>query len=110
LNGESSECPHGHLYDETNTYLDLAALASTQGSDQRYGVREECSVSNRTDLDAIRAALDYLPRECQYHGDRLEMGDIVSGGGCCDTGRPARARRLALAAVERLESTGVEGA
>lgn len=59
-------------------------------------------MSNRADMNAIRAALDYLPRECRYHGDRIEMPGIVGDGGCCDTGRPALARRRALEAVQRL--------
>jgi hypothetical protein len=56
------------------------------------------------DLALIRAALEQMPGRCHYHGDRLDRPGIW-GPACCGTGKPARARREALAALARIEAT-----
>lgn len=53
----------------------------------------------RADLAIIKAAVEMLPATCRYHGDHLEH---YAGLACCDTGKPALARREAEAALERL--------
>lgn len=55
------------------------------------------------DLKAIKAAIDLLPAKCQYHGDQIVRDyGMWRGEACCDTGKPALARRQAEAALERL--------
>jgi hypothetical protein len=61
-----------------------------------------------SDRELIRAALECLPEECRYHGARLDHGGIVSDGACCDTGRPALARRRALEALRRQSGADLE--
>ena len=52
---------------------------------------------------AIKRALAHLPETCHYHGDKLTRDyGLWSGEACCDTGKPALARREAEAALERL--------
>ena len=59
----------------------------------------------RTDIATIRAALDKLPAQCRYHGDQTEPHRPSYGNeACCDTGIPARRRRLALEALDRIGS------
>jgi hypothetical protein len=59
---------------------------------------------NRHNAAIIQAALDTIPATCRYHGGNLErVGPI--GNPCCDTGRPALARRKAEAALKRSEET-----
>lgn len=53
----------------------------------------------RQDLAIVKAAIDMLPATCRYHGTRLLRPDARA---CCDTGKPALARREAEAALERL--------
>lgn len=56
------------------------------------------------DLQALRVALTELPRNCRYHGERLQRDDTWNGVYCCDTGRPALLRRRAEDALKRLET------
>lgn len=59
----------------------------------------------RADLAIIKAAVEMLPATCRYHGDNLERDRSTYWFGdkaCCDTGKPALARREAEAALERL--------
>lgn len=57
----------------------------------------------RADLAIIKAAVEILPATCQYHGDSLVRDyGMWRGEACCDTGKPALARREAEAALERL--------
>jgi len=56
------------------------------------------------DLAAIRAALQHLPAECRYHGDRIATDQPFRyGAACCETGRSALARRRAEQALARLD-------
>lgn len=58
----------------------------------------------RADLAIIKAAIEMLPATCHYHGNNLgavRFGQPIPGP-CCDTGKPALARREAEAALERL--------
>lgn len=57
----------------------------------------------------LREALDFLPKTCRYHGDKLDR-DGMWGPACCETGRPALARRNALAALERVAAAEGEKA
>lgn len=61
------------------------------------------------DFAAVRAALARLPDRCRYHGDRLDS-DRPSYGreACCETGVPARRRRLAEEALQRLEQSAAK--
>ena len=57
-----------------------------------------------TDYDAaiIQRALDHLPAECHYHGDKLVRDyGMWRGEACCDTGKASLARREAEAALKR---------
>jgi hypothetical protein len=55
------------------------------------------------DLRALKRALEHLPAVCQYHGDQIVRDyGMWRGEACCDTGKPALARREAEAALERL--------
>lgn len=56
----------------------------------------------RQDLAIVKAAIEHLPAECRYHGENLDRPIRWGGGACCDTGKPALARREAEAALERL--------
>lgn len=59
----------------------------------------------RADLKVIRRALDELPTECQYHGSEIVRDyGMWRGQACCDTGKPALARREAEEALRRLEA------
>jgi hypothetical protein len=57
---------------------------------------------DRADLAIVKAAIEHLPATCRYHEDRLDRESRWGGGACCDTGKPALARREAEAALERL--------
>jgi hypothetical protein len=56
---------------------------------------------DRADLAIVKAAIEHLPATCRYHEDRVQDARRP-GGSCCDTGKPALARREAEAALERL--------
>jgi hypothetical protein len=57
------------------------------------------------DLKAIRRAVEMLPAKCQYHGDEIVRDyGMWRGEACCDTGKPALARREAEEALRRLEA------
>lgn len=54
-------------------------------------------------LPVIRRALSSLPETCRYHGDQLAPHQPSYGReACCDTGIPARRRRLAMRAIDGL--------
>lgn len=56
-------------------------------------------------IATIRAALEELPERCRYHGDATEPRDRMFGReACCDTGIPARRRKLAEQALRALEA------
>lgn len=58
---------------------------------------------DRADLAAMCAAINFLPATCQYHGEQIVRDyGMWRGEACCDTGKPALARREAEAALERL--------
>ena len=57
----------------------------------------------RADLAIVREAIEMLPATCRYHGDNLVHSYDYAGRPCCDTGKPALARRQAEAALRRLE-------
>jgi hypothetical protein len=52
---------------------------------------------NRADRATIQTALDHIPNDCQYHGTNIERttGFNAKPTVCCDTGKPALARRQA---------------
>jgi hypothetical protein len=62
------------------------------------------------DMEMIEDAIEALPTQCLYHGDKVEAADIGVAplwqqsydGACCATGKPALYRRRAEAALERL--------
>jgi hypothetical protein len=56
------------------------------------------------DLALVRQAIEMLPATCRYHGDNLERSYDYTGRHCCDTGKPALARRKAEEALRRLEA------
>ena len=54
------------------------------------------------DFCAIEAALSQLPSQCRYHGDKTDPpADLIRREACCDTGVPARRRRIAEEALAR---------
>jgi len=57
---------------------------------------------NAADRATVRAALDHLDATCRYHGESLErvIGFAGLPQACCDTGKPALARRQALAVLD----------
>jgi hypothetical protein len=56
----------------------------------------------RTDAAMIRRALETIPAECRYHGERLEIDYGLHGmGSCCDTGKPSMYRKYAMEALDR---------
>lgn len=60
---------------------------------------------DRYDIAVVRKALEMMPGQCRYHGARLDYEGprtILAPQECCDTGKPARARREALAALDRI--------
>lgn len=58
-----------------------------------------------TDLKAIKRALEALPSQCRYHGEKTEpVRELLQREACCDTGTPAQRRKLAEEAVRRLEA------
>ncbi len=70
-----------------------------------YGLRKRHETRlRRADLAIVREAIEELPATCQYHGDQLvrDYGQW-RGDSCCDTGKPALARRKAEEALRRLE-------
>lgn len=63
---------------------------------------------DRRDITAIRTALDALPAQCRYHGDRTNpdrYARMTRSEACCDTGIPAHRRKQAEAALDRLDTT-----
>ncbi|MEV4837777.1 hypothetical protein AB0K05_24865 [Nonomuraea sp. NPDC049486] len=55
------------------------------------------------DLSPIRAALVQLPVTCQHHGNNTKPRDGFPGReACCDSGIPARRRRLAAETLQAL--------
>lgn len=58
---------------------------------------------NAADRETVRAALNHLDTTCTYHGEKLERVTGFNGQAreCCDTGKPALARRQALAILDR---------
>jgi len=59
----------------------------------------------RADLAVVREAVEQLPATCQYHGEALVRDyGMWRGDACCDTGKPALARRKAEEALRRLEA------
>ena len=60
------------------------------------------------DVEALEDAVEALPTQCLYHGDKLEATDhvftdrILYDGACCASGQPALYRRRAEAALKRL--------
>lgn len=77
------------LYDRVNRHL----LAGQRAEETLRRAREAVPV--------IARALDRLPKECRYHGDRLDPADYGGWGrtACCDTGEPARLRQQAELAL-----------
>ncbi len=70
-----------------------------------FGLRKRHETRlRRADLAIVREAIEELPDVCQYHGDLLvrDYGQW-RGEACCDTGKPALARRKAEEALRRLE-------
>lgn len=59
------------------------------------------------EVAVVRDAIEHLPERCRYHGDDLEWG--LRREVCCDTGKPALARRRAEAALRRAGLIGGEG-
>ena len=58
----------------------------------------------RADLAIVKQAIEMLPATCHYHGDELLRGHGPwRDEACCDTGKPALARRKAEEALRRLE-------
>lgn len=58
----------------------------------------------RSDLAAVRMALEHLPARCRYHGDdTAPTPGLIRREACCDTGTPAQRRKEAMAALERIE-------
>ncbi|MER8090714.1 hypothetical protein ABTZ57_37975 [Streptomyces sp. NPDC094048] len=75
--------------------------------DALYERAEHAEETNRriTNYTAprIRRALESLPAQCRYHGDRLDPDHLSWGReACCDTGEPALRRRVALEALTAL--------
>ena len=70
-----------------------------------YGLRKRHETRlRRADLVIVRAAIEMLPATCKYHGDELLRGHGPwRDEACCDTGKPALARRKAEEALRRLE-------
>lgn len=57
---------------------------------------------DRRDAAMIQRALETIPAECRYHGDRIVVDYGLCGdGSCCDTGRPSMYRRFAEEALKR---------
>lgn len=55
------------------------------------------------DLSPIRAALAKLPVTCRYHGNKTKPRDGFPGReACCDSGIPARRRRVAAETLQAL--------
>lgn len=70
---------------------------------ERLERAEAKAAAARAALPAVCRALVHLPAVCRYHGERLDPDHLDWGGeACCDTGAPARRRRLAEEAVQRL--------
>jgi hypothetical protein len=84
----------------TSQYAMRAALAAAL---PRLRPLFEADPMTRHDAAIIQAALDTIPVTCRYHGDDLEWG--LRRDACCDTGKPALARRKAEAALKRSEET-----
>ena len=70
-----------------------------------YGLRKRHETRlKRADLAIVREAIEELPATCQYHGEVLVRDyGMFRGEACCDTGKPALARRKAEEALRRLE-------
>jgi hypothetical protein len=58
-------------------------------------------MSSTREIGQIEAALEALPRNCPYHGSKLDPPDPWRIS-CCDSGIPAVKRRTAEAALKRL--------
>lgn len=71
---------------------------------ERTGYRQEWSMNDPQDLHAIRVALERLPATCTYHGTATDPHDrgLFLREACCDSGVPARRRKLAEEALDRL--------
>lgn len=64
------------------------------------------------DIATIRAALNALPSQCRYHGDRTSpdhYARMTRSEACCDTGIPAHRRKQAEAALAQLTDTDSPG-
>ncbi len=70
-----------------------------------FGLRKRHETRlRRADLAIVREAIEELPATCQYHGDQLVRDyGAWRGDPCCETGKPALARRKAEEALRRLE-------
>ncbi|KRV48791.1 hypothetical protein AQ490_23250 [Wenjunlia vitaminophila] len=57
----------------------------------------------RSDAAALCAALEQLPRQCRYHGDRTDPpAGLIPRESCCDTGVAAHRRKRAEAVLNRI--------
>jgi len=65
------------------------------------------------DVEALENAIESLPTQCLYHGDKIELADhsewdgnhfalINYDGACCATGKQALYRRQAVVALQHL--------
>lgn len=73
------------------------------GLQRRHETREAHAIQR--DFATVRRAIEALPAKCQYHGDEIVRDyGMWRGEACCDTGKPALARREAEEALRRLEA------
>lgn len=55
------------------------------------------------DLEALENAIEALPTQCLYHGDKIDCFSRADyDGACCQSGKPALYRRRAEVALERM--------
>lgn len=85
------------MTDDREPFREARAIGKAKHHEQRLA---------RVDLATIRLAIEMLPALCQYHGEQLVRDyGWDRGSYCCETGKPALARRKAEAALERLEAS-----
>jgi len=61
------------------------------------------------DVEALETAIESLPTQCLYHGDKLTRSEInaafvpdLNNGACCGSGKRALYRRRAEVALQHL--------